>query len=134
MTVGPQVSQTDADGMGDGYHPECSWRETVDLSGRWVSPTLHILRERSLRFFELQSKIDGISDKMLSQTLRILVRDGLVTRTVEPATPPRVSYELTPLGHGLAESLEPFMAWIRRHATDVARARAEHDRADVQSS
>ncbi|MFE1596790.1 winged helix-turn-helix transcriptional regulator [Nocardia sp. NPDC058705] len=134
MTVGPQVSQSDAGGVGDGFHPECAWRETVDLAGRWVSPILHILRERPLRFFELQSEIEGISDKMLSQTLRTLVRDGLVTRTVEPATPPRVSYELTPLGHSLAESLEPFMAWIRRHADDVARARTKHDRADLRSS
>ncbi|NKY60249.1 helix-turn-helix transcriptional regulator [Nocardia flavorosea] len=65
---------------------------------------------------------------MPSQTLRTLVRDGLVERTVEPTTPPRVSYESTTLGHGLAGSLGQLLAWIRAHAVDVADAQERHDR------
>ncbi|MGV9823420.1 winged helix-turn-helix transcriptional regulator [Nocardia xishanensis] len=80
-----------------------------------------------MRFSELHATIDGISDKMLSQTLRTQIRDGLVARSVEPATPPRVSYELTAFGHGLLESLQPFLAWVRLHATDVAAARRQYD-------
>ncbi|MEU8894739.1 helix-turn-helix domain-containing protein [Nocardia sp. NPDC048505] len=133
MAVGPQVRQPDLGPESDGYHPECAWWEVVDISGRWTGQILHTLRERSLRFFELQNKIDGVSDKMLSQTLRMLVRDGLVTRTVEPTTPPRVSYELTALGHSLAESLQPFVQWIRAHAGAVTAARAAHDSARAQS-
>ena len=64
---------------------------------------------------------------MLSQTLRTLVRDGLLARTVEPTTPPRVSYELTPLGRGLTESLDRFLGWIRQHTIDVVTAQRRHD-------
>ncbi|MEV6275071.1 helix-turn-helix domain-containing protein [Nocardia sp. NPDC051832] len=127
MAVGPQLQHPGAEGMGDAFHPECVWRDVIDLSSRWTGPILHVLRERPLRFFELQTALEGISDKMLSQTLRTLVRDGLVTRTVEPTTPPRVTYELTTLGHSLADSLAPFIAWVRRHATDVLAARRRHD-------
>ncbi|MFI9504559.1 winged helix-turn-helix transcriptional regulator [Nocardia sp. NPDC052566] len=130
MPVRSQVPYPVEQGTSDTFHPECSWRDIVDLTARWSGPILHALEEKALRFSELQGRIDGVSDKMLSQTLRALVRDGLVTRTVEPTMPPRVSYELTDLGRGLAESLQPFMDWIRRHAADVLAARQHHDQPD----
>ncbi|WP_030523262.1 winged helix-turn-helix transcriptional regulator, partial [Nocardia rhamnosiphila] len=65
---------------------------------------------------------------MLSQTLRTLVRDGLVARTVEPVTPPRVSYELTDLGRGLTVPMQQFLDWIRLHTVDVVAAQRRHDR------
>jgi DNA-binding HxlR family transcriptional regulator len=86
------------------------------------------VRGRPHRFSELHATIDGISEKMLAQTLRIFVRDGLVSRTVEPSTPPRVSYALTPLGQGLTESVESLMTWIRRHAPEIVAAQRLHDR------
>ncbi|MFC8529292.1 winged helix-turn-helix transcriptional regulator [Nocardia sp. NPDC057227] len=87
---------------------------------------LTALARGPLRFAELHRLIEGISEKMLSQTLRVLVRDGLI-RTVEPATPPRVSYALSELGHGLTDSLHPFPDWIYRHLPDVASAQDRHD-------
>ncbi|WP_405492862.1 winged helix-turn-helix transcriptional regulator [Nocardia sp. NBC_00511] len=127
MTVRSQVSHRAAPGAGDAHNIECSAREVVDVTSRWGGHILNALRDGALRFSELHAAIDGISDKMLSQTLRTQIRDGLITRSVEPTTPPRVSYELTELGHSLTESLQPFLAWVRLHAADVAVARQSYD-------
>lgn len=85
------------------------------------------LREKDLRFFELRERIEGVSEKMISQTLRMLVRDGLVWREVEPSTPPRVTYGLTPVGRGTSEPLASMFGWIREHATDILAVQAEFD-------
>ncbi|MEV0295314.1 helix-turn-helix domain-containing protein [Nocardia sp. NPDC050710] len=113
--------------MSDVPNIECSARELVDVTSRWGGHILNALQDGPLRFSELHASIDRISDKMLSQTLRIQIRDGLVTRTVEPTTPPRVSYELTTLGYGLTESLQPFLAWVRVHAAEVMAAQQHYD-------
>lgn len=113
----------------DAFNSDCPAREVLDhITSRWGVLILTALSEGPLRFSELHGRIGGISEKMLSQTLRTLVRDGLVERRVEPTTPPRVSYELTELGEGLTESLRQFLDWIRRHTAEVVAAQHRHDR------
>ncbi len=128
MAVRSQVPHPIAPDDGDAPHIDCSAREVVDVTSRWGGHILNALRDGPLRFSALQASIDRISDKMLSQTLRTQIRDGLVVRSVEPTTPPQVSYELTDLGHGLLESLQPFLDWVRHHAAEVSDARAQYDR------
>jgi DNA-binding HxlR family transcriptional regulator len=115
--------------MSDAFNSECPAREVLEhITSRWGMLILAALGEGPRRFSELPATIGGISEKMLSQTLRTLVRDGLVARTVEPTTPPRVSYELTSLGLGLTTSLEQFLGWIRQHTIDVVTAQRRYDR------
>jgi DNA-binding HxlR family transcriptional regulator len=80
-----------------------------------------------LRFNEIKRKIDGISQRMLTLTLRGLERDGLVTRTVFPTVPPRVDYELTDLGRGLWQPVEALGEWAMEHRTEIEEARARFD-------
>ncbi|MFF1610316.1 winged helix-turn-helix transcriptional regulator [Amycolatopsis sp. NPDC058278] len=84
------------------------------------------LRDGPLRFSELHTKIEGISEKMLAKTLRTLVGDGLIVRTVHPSTPPMVSYGLSKLGEGITQLLHGLMSWIGEHAADVHTARTAH--------
>lgn len=95
---------------------------------------LSALREGDLRFYVLRDRIGGISEKMLSQNLRVLCRDGLVRREVEPASPPRVSYGLTPLGSGLAEHTHALVEWITLHTRDIVEAQKTYEAADGGSS
>jgi DNA-binding HxlR family transcriptional regulator len=113
----------------DAFNSDCPVRAVLDhITGRWGVLTLTALTRGPLRFSELSRIIEGISEKMLSQTLRMLIRDGLILRSVEPATPPRVSYELTELGRELTESLRPLLDWLYRRTSDVVAAQVEHDR------
>ncbi|MEU1547739.1 helix-turn-helix domain-containing protein [Nocardia sp. NPDC005745] len=129
MTVRPQVPNAAWPVMSDAFNSDCPAREILDhITSRWGMLILAALGGGPLRFSELHGLIGGISEKMLSQTLRTLVRDGLVARTVEPTTPPRVSYELTALGQGLTESLRQFLDWIRQHTVEVVAAQRRHDR------
>ncbi|WP_285617939.1 winged helix-turn-helix transcriptional regulator [Actinoallomurus iriomotensis] len=116
--------------MGDVFHRDCPARMVLDhVTSRWGVLILTALREGDLRFSELREKIEGISEKMLSQTLRMLVRDGLVSRAVEPSTPPKVTYGLTTLGKGITEPLEGLSGWIRDHAPDILAAQSTFDAA-----
>ncbi|MBE1532170.1 winged helix-turn-helix transcriptional regulator [Actinomadura algeriensis] len=118
--------------MDDVFRRDCPARVVLDhVTGRWGVLVLTALHGGDLRFFELRDRIEGISEKMLSQTLRTLVRDGLVLRTVEPTVPPRVTYALTDLGRGIGEPLRALTGWIRTHAAEIAAARDAHDRADA---
>ncbi|KLL11424.1 MULTISPECIES: helix-turn-helix domain-containing protein [Protofrankia] len=119
----------------DAFRSDCLARVVLDhVTSRWGVLVLTGLAAGPLRFHELRTKIEGISEKMLSQTLRTLVRDGLVERTVEPSSPPRVSYSLTPLGEGLTRPLQQLFVWIRDHAQLVSAAQDRHDtRSDGQS-
>ncbi|WP_280415202.1 winged helix-turn-helix transcriptional regulator [Nocardia carnea] len=129
MSVGSQAFSRVGGDSGDAFNSDCPAREVLDhITSRWGVLILAALGSGPLRFSELAAMIGGISEKMLSQTLRTLVRDGLVGRTVEPSTPPRVSYELTTLGKGLAGSLGQLLDWIRSHATEVVDAQERHDR------
>lgn len=129
MEVGTQAGSDDWQGMSDAFNSACPAREVLEhITGRWGFLIMVALGAGPRRFSELHAMIGGISEKMLSQTLRTLVRDGLVGRTVEPTTPPRVSYELTVLGRGLADSMEQFLNWIRQHTPEIVSAQRRYDR------
>jgi DNA-binding HxlR family transcriptional regulator len=106
----------------------CPSRGTLEhITGRWGGLTLCALHEGSLRFNELRRRVDGVSEKMLSQTLHALERDGLVHREAQPTNPPRVDYELTPLGHGIAERLMGLVDFMESRMDDVLAARTHYD-------
>ena len=103
-------------------------RELLDRVGdKWSVLVISLLGEHGYRFTELQRAIEGISQRMLTVTLRQLERDGLVSRTVHATVPPRVDYALTPLGKSVLEPLQAFMHWAQSHGTDVAAARRHYD-------
>ena len=106
----------------------CPSRGTLEhVTGRWGGLTLCALFEGSLRFNELRRRVDGVSEKMLSQTLHALERDGLVHREAQPTNPPRVDYELTPLGHEVAERLLALVQLLEGRMDDVLAARERYD-------
>jgi DNA-binding HxlR family transcriptional regulator len=102
-------------------------REILDRVGdKWSVLVIALLGEQGLRFSELRRSIEGISQRMLTLTLRQLERDGLVSRTVHATVPPRVDYALTPLGRSVLEPLTVLMQWAQAHGTDVAEARRRY--------
>jgi DNA-binding HxlR family transcriptional regulator len=112
----------------DVFAKACPSRGTLEhVTGRWGALTLGALYERSLRFNELRRRVDGVSEKMLSQTLHALERDGLVHREAQPTNPPRVDYELTPLGRGIAERLIGLIEFVEGQMDDVLAARESYD-------
>jgi DNA-binding HxlR family transcriptional regulator len=107
----------------------CEIRDLLDrLADKWSLLVVELLGAGSQRFTQLRREIDGISQRMLTLTLRRLERDGLVHRTVHPLVPPRVDYDLTPLGATLLDAVAPLVAWTRVHRDEIAGARAEYDR------
>jgi DNA-binding HxlR family transcriptional regulator len=86
------------------------------LGSRWAVLVLHALAEGPLRYYELLARLAGVSDTMLTSTLRTLTGDGLVHRTVVPAAPPQVHYALTGLGEGATTAMTPLLDWIRDNA------------------
>jgi len=113
----------------DAFEQGCPSRRLLDTIGdKWVSLVVVALGLRGpLRYSELGSQIAGVSQKMLTQTLRGLERDGLVTRTVTPTVPVRVDYELTPLGESLLDVLRHVKDWAESHMDEVDAARAVYD-------
>ncbi|MEU5873477.1 helix-turn-helix domain-containing protein [Glycomyces sp. NPDC047369] len=108
------------------FHGKCPAVQVLDhITSRWGIWVLLALRADGLRFFELRERIDGVSEKMLSQTLKHLVADGLVWRRVEPTVPPQVTYGLTELGVGTADRLGGMFDWIKDNADTVMDARAK---------
>lgn len=106
----------------------CPSRGTLEhVTGRWGALTLGALYEGSLRFNELRRRVDGVSEKMLSQTLHALERDGLVLREAQPTNPPRVDYELTPLGREVAERLLALIRYVEGSMDAVLQARDRYD-------
>lgn len=106
----------------------CPSNSVLDLiAGKWSLLTVYALRRGPARYSELQRAVEGISQKMLTQTLRELERDGLVARTVYPVVPPHTEYRLTELGRGLQDIVYTMGQWAERHMTEVLRARAEYD-------
>jgi DNA-binding HxlR family transcriptional regulator len=106
------------------YAAECPTRQLLDrISNKWVVLILGLLTEGPKRFSVLKREIGGISQKMLSQTLRNLEADGLLTRRAFPTVPVTVEYELTPLGRSLNQELEPLRKWASRNMDRVLRAR-----------
>ncbi|MEU0675038.1 helix-turn-helix domain-containing protein [Streptomyces sp. NPDC006172] len=112
----------------DVFAKACPSRGTLEhVTGRWGALTLGALHEGSLRFNALRRRVDGVSEKMLSQTLHALERDGLVHREAQPTNPPRVDYELTPLGHDVAERLLGLIHLVEGRMDDVIAARTRYD-------
>jgi DNA-binding HxlR family transcriptional regulator len=97
------------------------------IGDKWTVLVVMQLRSGSRRFSELKRDIGSISQRMLTLTLRTLERDGLVTRTVYPTTPPRVDYELTALGHSLREPVEALGTWAMAHLDVIDRSRQQFD-------
>jgi len=113
-----------ADGRrGNLFDPDCPTRRLLDrVGGKWTAMIVKVLAEvapAELGFAELRRRVPGISQKMLSQTLRSLTADGLVDRRVEPCVPPRVHYRLTALGRSLDEPLAALREWAERHMPDI---------------
>lgn len=107
----------------------CAAREVLDRVGdKWSVYVIFLLGDGTRRFTALRRSIEGISQRMLTVTLRNLERDGLISRTVYPVVPPRVEYTLTPMGRTLLETMRALMAWADAHTGDIARARAVYDR------
>ena len=98
------------------------------VADKWTLLIVEELEENgTLRFTQLGRKIPGISQKMLTQTLRQMERDGLVHRTVHPVVPPKVEYRLTELGHGLSESFCGVWRWVESNLEAVESARKDFD-------
>ena len=111
------------------YVAECPSRQVLDaLSDKWVTLVLTALAGSPQRYSELSRTIAGVSQKMLTQTLRMLERDGLVTRTITPSVPVRVDYQLTPLGHTLLPVVRAIKDWSETHIAEVQAARAAYGR------
>jgi len=113
------------------FDAECrGTREILNRVGdKWSVLLVVILGSGSQRFNELRRALDGISQRVLTSTLRGLERDGLVSRTVRPTNPPQVEYALTQLGTSLLEPVSVLATWAQGHRADVQRARAAYDRA-----
>ena len=113
---------------------DCEVRQILDrVADKWSLLVVSLLEaERKMRFTELRREIDGISQRMLTVTLRQLERDGLVKRTVYPVVPPKVEYELTPLGCTLHETIQALVRWTERHQNEIAAARAAYDTRQAQ--
>ena len=115
----------------------CPARDVLGhVADKWTVLVLVILIEGTARFNELRRRIDGITQKMLTRTLRDLEENGFVSRRIYAEVPPRVEYTLTPLGHSLVKVLDTVRDWANRHAGDVvaARQRFATDRALKASS
>ncbi len=97
------------------------------IGDKWSVLIVMLLADGPKRFNQLRRMIGGISQRMLTLTLRGLERDGLVTRTAFPTIPPRVDYELTPLGRSLRVPVQALGAWAFEHQTTIAKAREDFD-------
>lgn len=106
----------------------CPVRQVLSHVGdKWSLLVLFALADGSRRFSELRRDIPDVSQKMMTQTLRKLERNGLVTRAVTPSTPPRVDYEATELGHALIAQIAPLAQWAAQNLDDICVARRTFD-------
>jgi DNA-binding HxlR family transcriptional regulator len=112
-----------------GSADDCPVRDVLERIGdKWSVLLVAQLAHQPYRFSALLRGTEGLSQRMLTRTLRLLERDGLVAREVAPTTPPQVTYSLTPLGHSLAAALDPVTQWAVDHRDEVAAARSAYDR------
>lgn len=112
----------------DAFIRSCPTNQLLDrISDKWVSLVVAALAPGPMRYSDLARKIAGVSPKMLTQTLRSLERDGILSRTVTPSVPVRVDYELTPLGSSLSMLLLAVKDWAETHIEEVHEARGRYD-------
>ncbi|MCZ4122864.1 winged helix-turn-helix transcriptional regulator [Streptomyces sp. H39-S7] len=113
-------------------HEDCGIRDVLDRVGdKWSVLVIVELAQGVRRFSQLQRAISGISQRMLTLTVRRLERDGLVSRTVHPEVPPRVEYELTPMGHSLTFLVKSLADWSADHREVIAESRQRWDAANT---
>lgn len=106
----------------------CPTRQVIGRVGdKWTLLVLYALSTGTKRFSRLRSDIDGISQKMLTQTLRTLERDGLVHRHAYPTIPPKVEYRLTPLGESLEQAIAVVRTWAYAHMDEISASRDSYD-------
>jgi DNA-binding HxlR family transcriptional regulator len=111
------------------FSAKCPTRLVLNrIADKWTVLVVILLQTETKRFSQLQREIDGISQKMLTQTLRGLERDGLVNRTVHATVPPKVEYALTPLGHTLKDLLYAVKTWSETHINAVQIAQKSYDK------
>ncbi|MBP2434357.1 DNA-binding HxlR family transcriptional regulator [Bradyrhizobium elkanii] len=112
----------------DAYAANCPTRQILDRVGdKWAVLILLLLRGEPMRFNQLRRAIEGISQKMLSQVLKSLERDGLLRRRAIATVPVTVEYSITPLGSTLAEAVDPLRDWAERNLKDVLAAQRRYD-------
>lgn len=115
----------------DIFQANCLSRQMLGLiADQWTPLVIYALEEGTMRFGQLLKRIDGISKKMLTQTLRAMERNGLVLRVVYPVVPPVVEYSLTPLGQTLIEPMKVLRVWAYSHLQEVAHARTTYDQSN----
>ncbi len=115
--------------IADVFDRACHSREILEhVTGRWGVLALAALSEQPFRFNALRRKVDGVSEKMLAQTLQALERDGFVHREARPTIPPHVEYTLTPMGREVAGRLVALIEHVESLVPEVERARARYDR------
>ncbi|RDI52864.1 winged helix-turn-helix transcriptional regulator [Nocardia mexicana] len=130
MDTGCDDWAADPDNLVDSYLHHCPAREILAvLADKWVLLVLGVLRASGgpVRFNDLRRRLDGITQKMLTQTLRTLEREGLVRRSVYPTVPPRVEYSLTELGADLGRVTHLLGTWTIEHKDEILTARTEFD-------
>ncbi len=109
------------------FSDQCGSQQVLGLiANKWTTLVIYALAEGTKRYSELQRGIGGVSQKMLTQTLRSLERDGLVQRHMYPVVPPKVEYSLTPLGRTLIDPLRAICRWAEQHLHKLQAARASH--------
>lgn len=109
------------------FRAECGSRQVLQMiANKWTALVICSLGPGPLRYSELRRRIDGVSQKMLTQTLRHLERDGLVSRNIYPVVPPKVEYSLTPLGRTLFDPLKAICRWSEEHLSEMNAARARN--------
>ncbi|MDB5413814.1 MAG: transcriptional regulator [Rubritepida sp.] len=129
ITLGPRHKNVTALPI-DPLHGDCRKVSQVlaRVGDKWTVLVVMTLGERARRFNEIKRSINGISQQMLTRTLRGLERDGMVTRTMFPTIPPQVEYELTELGRSLREPVLALGQWAQAHIPVIDTARADYDR------
>lgn len=110
------------------FKANCPTQRVLEtIADKWSVVVIYALSKETMRYSELQKLIGGVSQKMLTQTLRKLERDGLVERYVHPVVPPKVEYSLTPLGKTLTELLQAVCQWAEVHLEEIEAARVQYD-------
>lgn len=106
----------------------CHYQRVVNLvSSKWTLLVFYELESGTQRYSELKKRVEGVTQKMLTQTLRLMERDGLVKRVVHPSVPPTVEYSLTPLGKSLIAPMKMLHQWTEDHYDEVLEARRKYD-------
>ena len=119
---------------GDVFAAACPTRQLLDrIADKWSTLVLIVLGQGPIRFNALKQRVDGVSQKMLSQTLKSLERDGLVSRSVVASVPVSVTYAVTPLGMTLMAAMQSMIDWAETRMPEVAAAQADYDRRPTET-